>query len=69
MNGKGIISRRGARRCAGSDISPAQSPTVRAESKCSDADMGVNPKRDFQNRQARTDAAVRIIPGLHDFGS
>jgi hypothetical protein len=69
MNGKVIISRRGARHSASTDIAATQSPKVRTGSKCSDADVGVNANRDFHDRQARTDAAVRTIPGLHDFGS
>ena len=69
MNGKAIISRRGARRSASTDIAATQSPKVRTGSKCSDADVGVNANRDFHDRQVRTDAAVRTIPGLHDFGS
>ena len=70
MNEKANISRRGARRSASTDIVSAQSPSkVRTGSKCGGTDAGVNSNRDFHDRQARTDAAVRAMPGLHHFGN
>jgi hypothetical protein len=69
MNEKPNISRRGARRSVSADLASAKSPNeVRAGSKCGGTDAGVDSNREFHDRQARTDAAVRAIPGLHDFG-
>jgi hypothetical protein len=70
MNEKANLSRRGARRSASADTISGQSPNkTGTESKCGGTDADVNPIRDFHDRQARTDAAVRTIPGLHDFGN
>ena len=66
MNEKPNVSSRGARRSARSAIPSAQgerevpSDATRARTK---------PGRSFHNRQARTDAAIRTIPGLHNFGN
>ena len=70
MNEKAHISRRGARRSASADTISAQSPNeMRTGNKSGGTDTDDNTTRDFHNRQARTDAAVRTIPGLHDFGN
>jgi hypothetical protein len=70
MNEKAHISHRGARHSASADTISAQSPNqMGTGNKPGGTDADVNPIRDFHDRQARTDAAVRTIPGLHDFGN
>jgi len=70
MKEKPNVSPRGARRSSSSDTAPAHSTnTLRTAIKRGDVSAGVGSSSDFHDRQARTDAAVRAIPGLHDFGS
>ncbi|MFN7998475.1 MAG: hypothetical protein U0Q18_32940 [Bryobacteraceae bacterium] len=70
MNEKAHTSRRGARRSASTDTTSAQPPNkMGAGHKSGGTDADVNPIRDFHDRQAQTDAAVRTIPGLHNFGN
>ena len=70
MNEKANISRRSARRSASTDTIWGQSPNkMGSGNKSGGTDADVNTIRDFHDRQARTDAAVRTIPGLHDFGN
>jgi hypothetical protein len=55
-----------AARSASSSIQPSAQTESRvpASSKRAPSDSA----RGFYNRQARTDAALRTIPGLHEFG-
>ena len=60
----------GARRSTSNDIeSPHSTKTVRTGRKADGASAGASSEGDFHDRQARTDAAVRTIPGLLDFGT
>jgi hypothetical protein len=65
MKQKPNVSDRGAR----AGVEPA--PTLRTATKVrsSGKRAGTDSDLDFHDRQARTDAAVRTIPGLHNFGN
>jgi hypothetical protein len=66
MNEKPKMSLRAARRDSRSDITPSAHPEHRAA--VAGGRASADSARDFYDRQARTDAAVRTIPGLHNFG-
>ena len=59
-----------ARRSASCDTASAHSTnTGRTARKGGNVSAGASSNSEFHDRQARTDAEVRTIPGLHDFGS
>jgi hypothetical protein len=66
MKQKPNVSDRGARSAGAESAPPLRTANkVQSSGKRAAADSELA----FHNRQARTDAAVRTIPGLHDFGN
>ena len=65
MKGKPEVPSEGARRSANSNSAPADRPADKTQSV---SRRGVS-SRAFHNLQARINADVRRIPGLHEFGN
>jgi hypothetical protein len=66
VNEKPQVSLHATRRSASSSILRLAQAERRLQALAKRAPA--DDAREFYNRQARTDAAVRTIPGLHDFG-